>query len=204
MIDLIDLTEIRLGCSDLPDLQALVKQLVARPFRFFRVSYGDELRLHLGDLIPYANPRMRARSRGSYVVGAPASTWVLFSATRQKLATTEDARVQASPGVAARKVDIKTIETESLIQPNAIVTSSNVDRTDEGFSLQLQFSDGSMIYIRPTPSSDEVVAEAEARSEAVDEAAISDWEILTPHHRILTVGPGPLWSYSDSSVRRSV
>ena len=62
MIDLVDLKEIRYECSDLTDLQALLKQLIGQPFQFFRVAYGDELRLHLGNLRGYSNAKMRGRA----------------------------------------------------------------------------------------------------------------------------------------------
>ena len=52
------------------------------------------------------------------------------------------------------------------------------------------------------------MAEGETRSDDVAEVEvaereIADWELLTPHQRILTVGPGLRWSYVDSTRKRS-
>src|SRR5947209_8597830 len=90
MIELIDLKETRCDRSDLSDLQNLLKQLVGQPFLFVRVSYGDELRLHLGDMQGYSNAKMQGRTRGSYIVGARGSSWIVYSAPRHVLATSGD------------------------------------------------------------------------------------------------------------------
>ena len=39
-----------LSHDDLPGLQANLAELVGEPFQFARISYGDELTLHFGDL----------------------------------------------------------------------------------------------------------------------------------------------------------
>jgi hypothetical protein len=203
MIELIDLKETRSECSDLSDLNALLKQLVGQPFLFFRVSYGDELRLHLGDLQGYSNPRMQGRTRGSYIVGARASSWIVSSASQHVLLTSGDEGAGRSETPAtARSVDIETIETGGFITPGSLVTAAGADRSAPGFSLQLRFSDGSTAYIRPMAGPDEAEPEGEERSTDAGEIEIADWEILTPHQRILKVGPGPLWSYLDSTRER--
>jgi hypothetical protein len=203
MIELIDLRETRHECPDRSDLQALLQQLVGQPFLFFRVSYGDELRLHLGEVQGYSNPKVQGRTRGSYIIGARASGLIVFSAPRHLLVTSGDGEAGRSETPAtARSVDIKTIETGGFITPGSIVTSAGADRSGPGFSLQLRFSDGSTAYIRPSPGSDEVEPEGEERSTDVGAREIPDWEILTPHQRILKVGPGPRWNYLDSTRGR--
>jgi hypothetical protein len=204
VIELIDLKEIRRDCSHLSDLQALLKQLVGQPFQFFRVSYGDELRLHLGDLRSHSNPKLRSRTKGSYIIGARASAWIVFSAPRQVLATSGDARDHGSDAPAtAGLVDIKTIETGGLITPGAIITYAGADQSAPGFSLRLRFSDGSSAFIRPAPEPDEVEPIGEKTSADDGTIEIPDWEVLTPHERILRVGPGPRWDYLDSTRKRS-
>lgn len=44
--------------DNLSDLQVYLAQLVGEPFRFARVSYGDELTLHFGDLRPSRSPKV--------------------------------------------------------------------------------------------------------------------------------------------------
>ena len=203
MIELIDLKEIRHDGSDLSDLQAMLKQLVGQPFLFFRVSYGDELRFHLGDLQSDSNPRMRGRTKGSYIVGARASLWMVYSAPQHVLATSDDDRARPSETQAvARWVDIKTIETGGFITPGSIITSAGADHSAPGFSLRLHFSDGSTAYTRPAPDPDEVEPDGEEGSPDVGGLDIPDWEVLTTHQRILKVGPGPRWSYLDSTRKR--
>ena len=174
MIELVDLKETRHDCPDLSGLQSLLKQLHGQPFRFFRVSYGDELRLHLGDLQGYSSPRMQGRSKGAYMIGARASSWLVFSAPRLVLASSEVVRADSVKSqVKANLIDIKLIETGDFITPGAMIMSANADRSAHGFSLRLGFSDGSSVLIHPDSEVDEEIA---------------DWEVLTPHQRILTVG----------------
>ncbi len=203
MIELIDLKEVRFDCSDLSDLQVLLKQLVGQPFRFFRVSYGDELRLHLGDLQSYSSPRMRGRTRGSYIIGARASSWVVTSAPRHMLAASDDICIDQPDGRTARRVNIKTLETGDFITPGSIITFVGASRAVHGFALELRFSDDSRTLILPVPESYETVPEGETDSDDVTGVGISDWEILTPYERILRVGPGLRWDYVDSTRQRS-
>src|SRR4051812_41074713 len=79
---LIDLRNAREAAPDnVPELQAYLAQLVGEPFRFARVSYGDELTLHFGDLGPARSPRLTKRPCGAYVLGVRASPWLLKAGT---------------------------------------------------------------------------------------------------------------------------
>src|SRR5579883_3104434 len=148
MIELIDLRAIRRECSDLSELNALLQQVVGQPFLFFRVSYGDELRLHLGDVKCYSSPKMQGRTRGSYIIGARASSWIVVSAPRHLLATSGDGGSgRPETPATARAVDLKTIETGGFITPGSIVTSAGADRSAPGLSFQLRCSDGSTAHI---------------------------------------------------------
>jgi hypothetical protein len=130
--------------------------------------------------------------------------WIVFSAPRQVLASSGDAG-DHRPDVpaSARLVDIKTIETAGFITPGAIITHARADRSTPGFSLRLRFSDGSSAYIRPAPGPDEVERVGEQTSADDGTIELPDWEVLTPHERILRVGPGPRWGYLDSTRKRS-
>mgnify|MGYP001090158342 CR=1 FL=1 len=87
--------------------------------------------------------------------------------------------------------EVKAIEKDELIAPGAMVIAARVVSAPAGFALQLDFSDRSLATI--VPRIDDDLAE--------DGAEVSDWEILTPHSRILKVGPGHRWRYVDSTVR---
>ena len=205
MIDLVDLKEIRYGCSDVADLQALLKQLIGQPFQFFRVAYGDELRLHLGTFRDYANSKLRNRPRGSYVIGARASSWMVASATKSVLLASDNVQVRAPEGSikTAKQVDIKKIEGDGYITPGAVVVGVMSHQSPHGFTLQLAFADGSTAFAAPNPETYEYVPDGDRATDEVAEMEISDWEILTPHSRVLRVGPGARWCYVDSSTNRN-
>lgn len=190
MIDVVDLKECRSDCRNLDELQAILKQLVGQRFRFFRVAYGDELRLHLGDVRHSA----RGIESGSYVVAARASSWVVNSAPTATLLASGDAAGCESP----RRADIKVIEAGGYIDPEAILLSAKPVAGRSEFMLLLHFSDGSNAFLGPDVP--ESVSDDEAEPDGTE---ISDWEILTPHSRILIVGPGCRWSYDDSTRNRA-
>jgi hypothetical protein len=203
MIEVVDLKEIRYESHDLADLQSLLKQLIGQAFRFFRVSYGDELRLHLGDLLTHPNPKLAKRPRGSYVVGARASSWILDSSPLSALLLSDSLTAPGREG-SINRVDIKQVEAGGYIVPGSIVRNATADQSANGFSLQITFTDGSRAMILPDPAMYEHVPEGETPSqgEAGTDMEISDWEILTPRSRILRVGPGNRWCYLDSEKRK--
>jgi hypothetical protein len=201
MIEVIDLKEIRHESHDLPDLQTLLKQLIGQPFRFFRVAYGDELRVHLGSLHAYSKPKMNGRTRGSYVLGARASSWIVFSAPKATLLASDRVEVRAPMGM-ARRVDIKKIEDDCYLTPGTTVVGVLSERLPHGFTLQLAFADGSTVFIGPNPDPYECEPDSVEGTQEAAGMEISDWEILTPHSRVLRVGPGDRWCYLDSKQRR--
>src|ERR1700676_2220419 len=73
----------RSTAADSPDmlseLSTLLTQLIGEPFRFARVSYGDELTLHFGDLRPARSPKLHHHPYGAYMLGLRGSPWVLIS-----------------------------------------------------------------------------------------------------------------------------
>ena len=76
----IDFHQAHTPSSDgLPGLHARLTQLIGEPFRFARVSYGDELILHFGDLRPARSPKFKNKMSGVYILGMRASAWLLKS-----------------------------------------------------------------------------------------------------------------------------
>ena len=68
--NLIDLGHTRAPShDDLPGLFADLTQLVGEPFRFARVSYGDELTLHFGDLEQARSVKLKDKRYGAYILG---------------------------------------------------------------------------------------------------------------------------------------
>ncbi len=203
MIDLVNLKEIRFESSDLEDLQALAKQLIGQPFQFFRVAYGEELRLHLGNLVNYSRSRTKGRTRGSFIIGSRASSWIVSSATTHTLLASDSIKVVPQDTVrVTRKVDIRQIETGRYIAPGIVVVRATAERLQDGFSLHLVFADGSTAMILPNPETYEYLSQGEQAAKGEVDMEISDWEILTPHSRVLRVGPGERWCYVDSIAKK--
>ncbi len=160
-------------------LLALARQLVGERLLFARRGYPDELKLHLGVEVRSEAPKGRTLTRGSYVLGAAASAWMLKSARLgvaihggepdeafTPLAEDRLARILASVG-------------------GPVVTDVEVRSHPLGYGLVLLFNDGSAWAVWPTPPEEGA-------------ADVPDWELFTPYGRYLRVGPGPTWAYLPS------
>ena len=191
MIELVDLAKIRVGSDDADELRSLLKQLVNQPFVAFRVSYGDELQIHLGETRVSKYPKGRGMTLGTYIVTTRASAWSLLSGTRSVLLTnaTEAEAASESGGPNPNQQNIHVIESNSHIAPGSTIQSATPFVTKHGFGLSLKFTDSSEFFLTPSAPEPED-----------DEFPIADWEVFTPREHLLKVGPGPTWSYMlDSS-----
>lgn len=158
-------------------LLALARQLVGEQFLFARRGYPDELKLHFGVLLESPGPKGRSILSGSYVLGAVASSWTFKVA---KLGVTlhsgDDPSAWGSP-ISEEKLYELLASTGGLT-----VTGVEVRTQPLGYGVSLTFSDGSGLSILPT--------------EEVE--GVPDWELFTPYHRYLRVGPGREWAYLPS------
>src|SRR5438128_334047 len=142
---LIDLRQAREPSSaDLPGLLAHLAQLVGEPFRFVRVSYGDELTLHFGDLEPARSPKLKGKLYGAYILELCASPWMLKSGTEPVVV---NGGVLHDPSEAALGTPLRKEELESqkLIEPDSrvLMATAFIVKPVNGFGLQLRLSDGS-------------------------------------------------------------
>jgi hypothetical protein len=189
---LIDLRHARKSSGeDLPGLTGFLSQLIGEPFRFARVSYGDELTLHFGDLRPARSPRLGHLPYGSYILGLRGSPWVLKSGQEPVIVADgmSPGPLPAEPGKPLSKEDF---EAGSFIEPGSrlLVASPFVVKSADGLGLQLRMSDGSTLLILPTPP-----APDEAEDEGLPDLA--DWELLTPRG-LLSAGPNLGWSFTPA------
>lgn len=194
--NLIDLRQGREAAPDyLPGLQAYLAQLVGEPFRFARVSYGDELTLHFGDLRPARSPKLKDRLYGTYILGVRASPWVLKAGNAPMVVAAGIDLDETASGF-GRPVRKEDLEGNPPIQPDSRVLSALpfAVKPANGFGLQIRFSDGSAIHILPAPS------DAEEGGASEDEALpeLADWEVISPSG-LLSAGPGLIWSFKPSS-----
>jgi hypothetical protein len=97
MIEVLDFKAIQVFSEDRRELQSLLRQLMGQPFLFFRVSYGDELTLHLGQARSYPHPRMKGRRKGSYILSARASHWFFRPNTQPVMLVGADDRESEVP-----------------------------------------------------------------------------------------------------------
>lgn len=191
MLGTIDLGGVERQSSDRLLLQGYVQQLVGQPFWCFRFSYGDELSLHFGEPRAAVAPKLTHRRRGAYVLGTRASHWYLRSSTPATLVFgSADATAGADNMRPLARADL---ESSRLIKPEARVTLATTFPFGDpataaaGYALSIVLDDGASLLIAPdTPSSPGVPDE------------VADWELFTPHARLLRVGPGTTWSYLPS------
>ena len=186
---LIDLHQARGPSSDdLPGLNAYLFQLVGEPFRFSRVSYGDELTLHFGDLRPARSPNLQHRLYGAYLLGLRGSRWVLKSGSEPVVIWTgAELAPEALP--AGKLLRNQDLEAGAFLQPEIRVVAASpfVVKPANGFGLHLRMSDGSTLLVLPAPP--------EPEEPGVEELPpLAAWELATPLG-LLSVGPGLEWSF---------
>lgn len=159
-------------------------RLVSEPFRFARVSYGDELTLHFGDLKHGSSSKMRSKLYGSYILGLRGSPWMLKSDSRGFLIDAGIAfgHESSEPPSGAEVISKDQLEREPPIEPGSRVVRTFVVPVvqTKSWGLVINFSDGSTLFVRP----DEADAEEE----------LADWELISPAGTLST-GPGLTWSF---------
>ncbi len=190
--NLIDLRqEQKASPDDLPGLYAHLAQLVGEPFRFARVSYGDELTLHFGDLRAARSPKLKHKFYGAYILGLRASPWVLKPGA-EPVVLTAGVVLNPPPPAFGRPLPKEELEAGTFIEPEGrvLVATPFVVKPLEGFGLQLRMSDGSTLQVLPAiPGSDQPEDEGLPK--------LADWELSSPRG-LLSAGPGLGWSFKPS------
>lgn len=193
MTTLVDLRQRRhAAVPDIAGLRAYLAQLVGEPFRFARVSYGDELTLHFGDLRPPRSARS-ASKYGAYILGLRASPWILKSGSQPSLVTAGvpdgTSALPSPPGEQLRNEDLERgefVAPDSRVLAASPVASSAMD----GFALEIRTSDGSVLFALPDRS-DDVTPAAAGGSEL---PGVADWELLGPRG-LVSAWPGLRWTF---------
>ncbi len=177
--------------DDLPGLYARLAQLIGEPFRFARVSYGDELTLHFGDLRPSRSPKLKDKLYGAYILGMRASAWLLKSGSEPVIVEAGVLLDPISSGL-GKPLSKDDLESQTWIKPGSLVLSATpfVVKPLGSFGLQLRLSDGSTIAILPT-----IQEPNQPEEEGLPELA--DWDLTSPQG-LLNAGPGLEWSFEPS------
>jgi len=173
--------------GSLAELRNHLVQLIGEPFRFLRVSYGDELRFHFGDVLSARSKRFGNLTHGSYVLGVRASLWILKSPSGSVIHSGGfDGNLEEAERHLTTE-EKKQLEANPMIAPESCVLSAipNFNEPGETISLQLKFSDGSSLAVMPPPI-------ATGESGNADLVYVADWELFSPGG-LLSVGPGLSW-----------
>jgi hypothetical protein len=178
--------------DDYVGLQAALAQVVGEPFRFARVSYGDELTLHFGDLRPARSPKLHRQPYGALILGMRGSPWVL-KAGSEPLVLTAGALPEFVPAKFGKPLSNEELESKQFVEPESrvVLATPFIVKPVNGFGLQLRLSDGSSLLVLPTAHEPD-----DEKDEALPELA--DWELLTPRG-LLSVGPGLKWSFKPAT-----
>jgi hypothetical protein len=182
------------SAEDVPGLQAYLAPLVGEPFRFARISYGDELTLHFGDLRPARSAKLRGHFSGVYILGVRGSAWIIKSGS-ESLAVTAGLFPDSLTSDLGKPLSKQDFEKNPVIRAESRVVEANPFpvKPITGFGLQLRFSDGSSLLILPTPPEED-----DPEDEELPELA--DWELLSSRG-LLSAWPGLRWSFQPSAEK---
>jgi hypothetical protein len=75
--------------EDLDIPKEIVSKVIGETCWKASLSYGDELRLHIGARMPYSHPALRGQEKGAWMLGTQGSAWNLSSSSKT-LASSED------------------------------------------------------------------------------------------------------------------
>jgi hypothetical protein len=205
------LIELRDGTGQFPDdmlgLRAKLVELLGAPFRFARVSYGDELTLHFGDIRPARSRKLNKLPYGTYVLGVRGSSWVIKSGIEPVIWGSGVVPIISGRPAVGTPLSNTDLEGRTLFEVGSRVLQAEPFpvRPIEGVGLQLTMSDGSVLIVLPTPKEPEeemvlpTPKEPEEEKEALPELA--DWNLLSPHG-LIQAGPGLRWSFQSNSLSR--
>jgi hypothetical protein len=109
--------------GDLSGLQGSLAPLVGEPFRFARVSYGDEVTLHFGDLRPTVSAKLPKHMYGAYLLGLRGSAWALKSGS-EPLVLATGILSQPPPLTVGKPLDKQELESKPFIEPESLVLAA--------------------------------------------------------------------------------
>ncbi|MFM7600361.1 MAG: hypothetical protein ACKO7R_04050 [Pseudanabaena sp.] len=130
-------------------------------------SYGDELKLHFGEMTPCKHPKLAHLLRGSWRFGARATPWTVKHQGQILVVTSE---ADTDEQIAIAKEIVKQLEHKKLI---------DLTVEAETIRLTLSFEDGYQLILDP---------------DLEDDSGLAHWELFMPTEQVLAIGPGYFWS----------
>ena len=148
-------------------IPVIVQALIGETCNQVSFSYGDELKLHFGEMTPYDHPKLAHLLRGSWRFGARATPWTVKHNNQVLVVTSES---DTDEQIAIAKEIVKQLEHKKLI-----------DLTVEADTLRLtlSFEDDYQLILDP---------------DLEDDSGLAHWELFMPTEQILAIGPGYFWS----------
>lgn len=77
--------------ADLEQLRSIVSAIQGELCWNARMSYGDELNIHIGERIPYTYKKLAGKEKGSWMLGTRGTEWKLESPTKETIASSAEA-----------------------------------------------------------------------------------------------------------------
>jgi hypothetical protein len=113
--------------SDLNQLLQIMNGLIGETCWKAKLSYGDELTLHIGEKIPYSQKSMAGKEKGAWILGTRATQWQLNCLDKVVVSSEDD------PELIKNKISIikeNTITNVQISYPNLILTVSFENKCD--------------------------------------------------------------------------
>jgi hypothetical protein len=148
-------------------IPVIVQALVGETCNQVSFSYGDELKLHFGEMTPYNHPKLAHLLKGSWRFGARATPWTVKHKNQVLVVTSE---LDTDEQIAIAKEIVKQLEQKKLL-----------DLTIEAdtIRLTLSFEDDYQLILDP---------------DLDDDSGLAHWELFMPTEQVLAVGPHYFWS----------
>ncbi len=125
--------------SDLEPVNNILRQLIGQPWWKAMLSYGDELRLDMGEKQEETNPKLRDREKGAWILGLRTSEWK-YEINGQEVISSES--------------DSDAIKDYFKSMSNLIVTNFSV--LEPILGLTLKFSNNGVLTAMPDEDEDEL------------------------------------------------
>lgn len=149
--------------SDLDNLRLKIKPILGQICWRVKISYGDELRLDIGEKISYHHPKMGNRQKGSWNFGTRGTYW--------QLENNHNIIVNSNLESSEILQQLKIIE-------DKIITEFNLNYSD--LKLTIKFNNNYQLKIIPDLTNQEY-------------QDVACWELFTPNNQVLTVYPNFYW-----------
>ena len=160
-------------------ISVITKPMIGEICHQVTFSYGDELRLDLGEMSAYTHPKLAHLRKGSWQFSTRATPWILTQG-EQVLTASLQVNIDAERydiQIDALKEVLRQLENKELI---------NLSFIPNNMGLCLVFEGDYQLILEP---------------DLPDDSGLTYWELLMPTEQLLTVGPGLSWECTSSHER---